>query len=380
MSKKVIISGATGMDGSIMADYLLKNTNNQIFGMVRAGSKINLENLNSAIKNERFKIVYADLNDAHSLNNLIQSVQPDYFINFAAQSFVGVSWDIAEQTFEAGALGVLRILEAIRRNAPFCRFYNAGSSEEFGDVEYSPQDENHPLRPQSPYGAAKAAARLITRVYRQSYNLYAIQGILFNHEGTRRSERFVTRKITKGVARIFHAIKNGQSFEPIVLGNLEAKRDWSDAEDFVDGVWRMLNQEKYNPNFPVIIGGLSKQQEYIHNYSPNVKEYILSSNETHSIREFIEAAFVAAGIKITDANPDRWPPTTDSKGQQINYTLPDGRPVVVVSREFFRPAEVCLLLGNSKMAKSELGWEPKASFCDLVKKMVKNDIDNYPNV
>jgi GDPmannose 4,6-dehydratase len=258
---------------------------------------------------------------------------------------------MATHHFNTNCMPVLYQLEAIRKFAPKCRYYNAGSSEEFGDVVTVPQSEDHPLRPRSPYGAAKASARHLVKVYRDSYDLYAIQGWLFNHEGVRRGEEFVTRKITKNVARIKHAIENQIPFEPLMLGNLESKRDWSDAEDFVEGVWLMLNQEE-------------------------PKEYVLSSNETHTIKEFVELAFEAAGIEGIwfGQNPDTL------------YLLPNylvdfvGLPqikLVAIDEKFYRPAEVDLLWGNSTKARKDLNWTPKTSFKDLVKKMVANDLNEY---
>lgn len=356
MSKKVLISGCTGQDGSYMADYLLANTDHEIYGMVRRTAKPDWSNMEKALKNPRFHTIVGDLSDSQSVDNVVKAVMPDYFINLAAQSFVGSSWTIPEQTFDIGALGVIRCLEAIRKHVPSCRFYNAGSSEEFGDVQYIPQDEKHPLRPRSPYGAAKAAARHAVKVWRESYNLYAVQGALFNHESERRGEEFVTRKITLGIARIAHALKNGKyNFEPIVLGNVDAKRDWSHAEDFVEGIWLMLNQDK-------------------------PKEYVLSSNETHSIREFIEIAFKEAGILGIWNHP-----IYSDKPEDETYSLShDGflatkahHPLVAISSEFYRPAEVSLLHGDSTLARVELGWKPKNTFNDLVRRMVQHDIKNF---
>ncbi len=344
--KKVIISGVTGQDGSNMADYLLANTDHEIFGMVRRSATPNYENIEEALKNIRFHLVMGDLTDNHSLDNLIKDIKPDYFINLAAQSFVGSSWQLPEQTFDVNAVGVMRCLEAIRKHAPQCRFYNAGSSEEFGEVQYSPQDENHPLCPQSPYGASKVSARSIVRVYRKSYNLFAIQGYLFNHEGPRRGEEFVTRKITKGVARIKSAIAFGKPFEPIELGNLDAKRDWSDSEDFMDGIWKMLNQDE-------------------------PKEYVLSSDETHTIREFVEKAFEAAGVLGTWTMHNGLGGITNPQNEEF-VTSQDV--LVRINSKFYRPAEVQLLWGDSSKARSELGWKPKYSFDELVQRMVNNDI------
>lgn len=336
--KKVLITGITGQDGSYMVDFLLENTNHEIFGMVRRSSSLNTININQFINNPRVKIVIGDLSDSQSIDNLVKDIQPDYFINLAAQSFVGSSWQIPEQTFDIGAMGVLRCLESIRKHAPNCRFYNAGSSEELGNVDYSPQDEKHPLKPRSPYGAAKASARHLVKVYRESYNLYAIQGLLYNHESERRGIEFVTRKITKGIAKIKFADENNIPFTPIELGNIDAKRDWSHALDFVEGIWLMLNQS-----------------------TPN--EYILSSGETHTVREFIELAFKHVGINGT------WYGQAENEIYKNNH----GQILVKINPKFYRPAEVDLLLGNSSQARTQLNWLPKITFNNLISRMVDND-------
>jgi GDPmannose 4,6-dehydratase len=345
---KIIVTGILGQDGANMVEYLLKNTAAEIYGMIRRSSNPNFVNCSAFINNSRFKLVYGDLSDSVSIDNLVREIQPDYFINFGAQSFVGCSWNIPLQTFDINATGVARCLEAIRRFKPNCRFYSAGSSEEFGDVITIPQDINHPIRPRSPYGASKAACRHLVKVYRESYNLYAIHGILFNHEGTKRGEEFVTRKITKGVARIYHAIKSNKPFEPIELGNLDAKRDWSDSEDFVDGVWKMLNQA-------------------------TPKDYVLSSDETHSIREFVEIAFSEAGIDGV------WHGSNINEEYSVStkYAIandPISSILVKINEKFYRPAEVELLMGDSAPARKELGWSPNVDFKALVKKMVAHDV------
>ena len=348
---KIIITGILGQDGANMAEYLLANTHYDIYGVMRRSSNPNFINCKNFINNSRFKLVYGDLSDSVSIDSLVKDIQPDYFINFGAQSFVGCSWEIPLQTFDTNATGVVRCLEAIRKHKKSCRFYSAGSSEEFGDVTYSPQDINHPIKPRSPYGASKASARHNVKVYRESYGLYAVHGILFNHEGIKRGEEFVTRKISKGVARIFHALNNQKSFEPIELGNLDAKRDWSDSEDFVDGVWKMLNQEK-------------------------PKDYVLSSNETHSIREFIEKGFAAAnifGVWNGSGTEEQFSITT--KCAITNNS--QSSVLVKINPKFYRPAEVDLLWGDSTPARKELGWNPKISFDKLVSRMVSYDIDNY---
>ena len=347
-NKVVFVTGVTGQDGSHMVDYLLKTTDYLIFGGVRRLSIKNHENIEHLDNNSRFHLVNFDLSDAHSINKIVESLKPDYFINLAAQTFVGSSWDFPTQTWECNTTGVIHILEAIRQHKPSCRFYNAGSSEEYGNVVYTPQDENHPARPRSPYGASKSAARQLVKVYRESYNLYAIQGLLFNHEGTRRGEEFVTRKITKGVARIKKAILEGKSFDPIELGNVKAKRDWSDAEDFVDGIWKMLNQK-----------------------APN--EYVLSSNETHTIAEFVWYAFKAADIEGAWHGQAESAEFSISTKDAIKYD-PVVSVLVKINPKFYRPAEVDLLLGDSTKARKELGWKPETSFEQLVDKMVKNDL------
>ena len=357
-NKVVFVTGVTGQDGSFMADYLLKNTNYIIFGGARRLSIKNHENISHLENNSRFHLVNFDLSDAHSISKIVESLKPDYFINLAAQTFVGSSWDFPAQTWECNTTGVIHILEAIRLHKPSCRFYNAGSSEEYGNVAYVPQDENHPSRPRSPYGASKSAARQLVKVYRESYNLYAIQGLLFNHEGTRRGEEFVTRKITKGVARIKKAIVEGKPFEPIELGNVKAQRDWSDAEDFVKGIWLMLNQEKCRVDM---------------DSNMKIEEYVLSSNETHTIAEFVWYAFKAAGIEGGWHGQAELAEFSISTKDAIKYD-PVVSVLVKINPKFYRPAEVDLLLGDSTKARKELGWKPETMFEQLVEKMVSNDL------
>jgi GDPmannose 4,6-dehydratase len=339
--KKVLITGVTGQDGSNMVRYLLKNTNNTIYGSIRRLSVINHENILD-IKDKRFNLINLDLLDQQSIINNIKLIKPDYIINFAAQSFVGESWNSPINTFSTNTLSVIYFLEGIKEYVPNCRFYSAGSSEEFGDIDYAPQDIHHPLKPRTPYGASKCAARHIVKVYRESYNLFAIHCILFNHEGVRRGKEFVTRKISSNIARIKKAINEKKPFEPFELGNINSSRDWSDSEDFVEAVWVMLNQEK-------------------------PYEYVLSSNETHTIKEFIDLTCKFAGLetewKIDETNP-------------LNtILLCDNNIIMKINEKLYRPTEVDLLYGNSIETRKKLNWEPKTNFEQLVKKMITNDIN-----
>ena len=348
-NKIVIITGVTGQDGSLMADYLLEHTEHTIVAGVRRLSVKNHCNIKHLSENPRFKLIDLDITDQHNVDRVIEEYLPDYFINFAANSFVGNSWTQPVSHMNTNCMAVLYQLEAIRKHCPQCRYYNAGSSEEFGDVEYTPQDEKHPLRPRSPYAASKCSARHLVKVYRESYEMYAVQGWLFNHEGVRRGEEFVTRKITKNVARILKEFEMGKVVKPLQLGNLDARRDWSDAEDFISGVWRMLNQDRADP-----------------------KDYVLSSNETHSIREFIEEAFNFVGFHRSICE---W------RGEGLEEKYFHGKDCFVeINKDFYRPAEVDLLLGDSSKAREELGWKPKSDFYQLIKKMVDRDCSSvmYP--
>lgn len=381
MIKKIIVTGVTGQDGSYMVDYLLKNTHHMIYGMVRRTAKPDYSNLSQSIDHPRFKLVVGDLSDSSSIDSLVKEILPDYFINLAAQSFVGSSWKLPEQTIDVTAVGVVRCLEAIRKHAPYCRFYSAGSSEQFGDVIYAPQDEKHPQRPRSPYGVAKCAAACAVKVWRESYNLYAVHGLLFNHESERRGEEFLTRKVTLGVARIAKALLQGQNFEPIELGNLEAKRDWSHAEDFVDGIWRMLNQEVHNHALNQHCKHAAKlsasheepERQFAGWLSSQLQEYVLASGETHTVREFVEKAFAVASIEgrwVKDVNnpipeSERFVGAKDAFGY---------RTLVKINPAFYRPAEVDLLWGDNSKAREELGWQPKVSFDELVQRMVESDL------
>lgn len=350
--KKIIVTGATGQDGSYMIEYLLENTQDTIIAAMRRTSQAILSNLEAVLGNPRVKLVTMDLNDAHSIESLIRDEKPDFFINLGAQTYVADSWISPAVHMQTNAVSLIHIYEAIRKHVKHCRVYSAGSSEQWGDVKYSPQDENHPMSPRSVYGVTKCAAALLTKVYRESYGLFAIHGILTNHESERRQNYFLTRKVTSGVARIYHAMRTGQSFEPMELGNVNASRDWSHALDFVDGIWKMLNQDK-------------------------PREYVLSSGETHTVREFVEKAFAAADITYQ----------TQWVGEGLNEQFitnqcwsvrhkEDGvfKTLVKINPAFYRPAEVELLWGDSSRARIELGWAPKIGFYELVRRMVENDI------
>jgi len=306
----------------------------EVNGTVRRSSSFNtgrIDHLFSKIKRH-----YSDLTDSSSLNRLIEKIKPDEIYNLGAQSHVKISFDVPEYTAETDAVGTLRLLDAIRETGVKTRFYQASTSEMFGGMPgTAPQNENTRFHPRSPYGAAKLYAHWITVNYRESYGLFACSGILFNHESPRRGENFVTRKITKGVARIV----NGQQ-EKLLLGNLDAKRDWGYAPDYVEAMWLMLQANKPD-------------------------DYVIATGETHTVREFCEKAFAEAGVKLG------W------KGRGIEekgYDVKNNKVIVEVDPEYFRPAEVEHLLGDPTKAKNKLGWEPKVHFSELVKIMVNSDI------
>jgi len=341
MGKKVLITGVTGQDGSNLTRFLLKNTDCEIYGSIRRLSVLNHENIID-IKDPRFKLINLDITDQQSIINNIKTIIPDYIVNFAAQSFVGESWNTPINTFTTNTLSVIYLLEAIREYNPLCRFYSAGSSEEMGDVDYSPQDLKHPLKPRSPYGASKCAARHLVKVYRESYNLFAIHCILFNHEGIRRGKEFVTRKISSNIARIKKDLENNNEIIPLELGNINAIRDWSDSEDFVEAVWKMLNQKE-------------------------PREYVLSSNEIHTVKEFIDLTCEYANLNT------KW--IIDIENPLNTVLMCNDKIIVKINENLYRPAEVELLYGDSSETRIAIDWEPKISFNMLVKKMIDNDIN-----
>ena len=316
--KTALITGITGQDGSYLAELLLEK-GYRVVGVVRRSSTESFERIAHII--ERVELMQADLLDQYSLIEALQKVQPDEVYNLAAQSFVPTSWNQPVLTGEFTALGVTRVLEAIRLANPKIRFYQASSSEMFGKVRETPQTEDTPFYPRSPYGVAKVYGHYITVNYRESYNLFAVSGILFNHESPRRGLEFVTRKVTNGAARI----KLGLDSE-LRLGNLEARRDWGFAGDYVDAMWRMLQQDEPD-------------------------DYVISTNETHQVRELVEVAFNRLGV--------------------------DWQKYVVEDPQFHRPAEVDLLVGDPKKAREKLGWEPKVTFQGLIEMMVDADIARW---
>lgn len=314
--KRALITGVTGQDGSYLAEFLLSK-DYEVFGLTRRTSTPNYERIKHI--QDQIELIPGDLLDQQSLTSAVDYAKPDEIYNLAAQSFVATSWSQPVLTGEFTALGATRILEALRQVKPNARFYQASSSEMFGKVVETPQTEKTPFHPRSPYGVAKVYGHWITINYRESYDLFAISGILFNHESPRRGLEFVTRKISHGVARI-----HLKETDHIVLGNLDAKRDWGFAGDYVRAMWLMLQQDKPD-------------------------DYVIATGENHSVREFVEEAFKVVGIS-------------------------DWKKYVKTSKEFMRPAEVDFLIGDASKAKKVLNWEPEVSFRDLVKMMVEADI------
>lgn len=340
--KIALITGITGQDGSYLTELLL-DKGYVIYGIIRRSSDINTKRIDHLYDNPNLCLRYGDLTDSCNIINIINEIKVKYenlerleIYNLGAMSHVKVSFEMPEYTANTDGIGVLRILEAIRFLGlqDRVRFYQASTSELYGLVQEVPQTESTPFYPRSPYGVAKLYGYWITKNYRESYNMFACNGILFNHESPRRGPTFVTRKITRGLNDIINGKK-----DKLVMGNLDAKRDWGHAQDFVEGMWKMLQADE-------------------------PKDYVLSTNEFHSVREFIEKAFSLKGFDI------KW------KGEGLNeigYDANSGKELIFVSEKYFRPAEVDELLGDSTKARNELGWTPKYSFDDLVKEMVEYD-------
>ena len=363
--KKALITGITGQDGAYLAEFLLKK-GYEVHGIKRRSSSLNTARVDHLYQdpheqNVSFFMEYGDLTDATNLIRIVQTVQPDEIYNLAAQSHVAVSFETPEYTANADGLGTLRLLEAIRilNLENKTRFYQASTSELFGKVQEIPQRETTPFYPRSPYACAKLYSYWITKNYREAYNLYACNGILFNHESPIRGETFVTRKITRAMARIALGLQ-----DCLYLGNLDAKRDWGHARDYVEMQWLMLQQD--HPD-----------------------DYVIATGEQHSVKEFVELAAAEVGIGIqwqgsgtdqvgliSSIDPSRLPsPSAESTTPHgENPVLAPGRILVRVDPRYFRPTEVDTLLGDPSKAKRELGWEPKVKFRDLVKEMVLHDL------
>jgi GDPmannose 4,6-dehydratase len=314
VTRKAFITGITGQDGSYLAEILLEK-GYEVYGMIRRSSSFNTARIDHIFRD--IELVFGDLTDASVLNQLMRTIRPDEVYNLGAQSHVRVSFDVPEYTADVDAMGTLRLLDAIREEDVKCRFYQASSSEMFGKVREVPQNEDTPFHPRSPYGVGKVFSYWITRNYREAYGMYAVNGILFNHESPRRGPTFVTRKITRAVG----AILRGEQ-DTLSLGNLEAKRDWGYAKDYMDGAWRMLQAD--DPD-----------------------DFVLATGETHSVREFLDEAFGCADLDWND--------------------------YVTIDERYFRPAEVDLLIGDYSKAKAKLGWEPTVRFKELVRMMVEAD-------
>lgn len=333
MTKRALITGITGQDGSYLAELLLEK-GYEVYGIMRRKSVVDYGNVEH-IK-DKIHFIYADMTDPISLINAIKISKVDELYNLAAQSFVGTSWEQPLATADIDALGVTNILEAIRLVKPEARFYQASTSEMFGLVQEMPQSEKTPFYPRSPYGVAKLYGHWITKNYRESYNLYACSGILFNHESERRGKEFVTRKITNAAARIKQGVQ-----EYLELGNLDSKRDWGHSKDYVRAMWLMLQQE-----------------------TPD--DYVIATNETRTVREFVETAFSHIGITI------EWKGTGVD---EIGIDKATGKTIIKINPQYFRPAEVDVLLGNPAKAEKNLNWKREISFTELVKRMVDHDME-----
>ena len=337
--KKALITGVTGQDGSYLAELLL-GKGYEVWGVIRRSSSFNTGRIDHIYQDPhesdvRLRLCYGDLSDASSLNNLLKKIRPDEIYNLAAQSHVKVSFDIPEYTGDVTGLGCVRILEAMRELDLEARFYQASSSELYGKVVETPQKETTPFYPRSPYAAAKAYAFYITKNYRESYGMFAVNGILFNHESPRRGETFVTRKISRAAARIKLGLQ-----ECLYLGNLDAKRDWGFAGDYVEAMWMMLQADVPD-------------------------DYVIATGETTSVRDFCNFCFEELEM------PLQWSGTGDAEVGKG----PDGRVVVRIDPRYYRPAEVDLLLGDAAKARRDLGWEPRVRIRELAQMMVRSDLD-----
>ncbi len=362
-NKKALITGITGQDGSYLTELLLEK-GYEVHGVIRKSSSFNTGRIdhlynNPEILNKKLFLHYGDLVDASNLNRLLEKIQPDEIYNLAAQSHVKVSFELPDYTAQVDALGTLRLLDAIRETGVQTKYYQASTSELFGAAKQFPQSEETPFYPRSPYGVAKLYAYWITINYREAYNLFASNGILFNHESPRRSETFVSKKITSAAVRILLGRQ-----EKLLLGNLDAKRDWGYAKEYVEGMWKILQHD-----LP--------------------EDFVLATGEAHSVKEFVEAAFNELGIKIG------WKGKGENKAgfiENIDYStkllrdldktvikIKPGQKIVEVSPKYYRPTEVNLLVGNAEKAKNLLGWKAQTGFKKLVKLMIENDFSQILN-
>ena len=349
--KTALITGVTGQDGSYLAELLLEK-GYHVHGIKRRSSSFNTERVDHLYqdpheKHIRFTLHYGDLTDSTNLIRVIQEIQPDEIYNLAAQSHVKVSFETPEYTANADGLGALRILEAVRllNLEKKTRIYQASTSEMFGKVQGTPQTENTPFYPRSPYGVAKLFAHWITINYREAYNMYAVSGILFNHESPVRGETFVTRKITRGLARIIHGMQ-----DRIFLGNLDATRDWGHARDYVEAMWLMLQQDE-------------------------PEDYVIATGITTSVRDFVAMAFREAGIEIEFRGKNEKEKGFVTRVTNKDVLLEEGKEVVAIDTKYYRPTEVDMLVGDSSKAQKQLGWTPKYDLQSLIREMVHSDID-----
>ena len=339
--KATLIFGITGQDGSYLAELLLEK-GYMVHGVIRRSSSFNTTRIDHLMDNKNFKLHYGDVTDPMVISNLIAKIQPDEVYNLAAQSHVKVSFEMPYYTAQTDALGTLAIIEAVKNHCPTAKVYQASTSELYGGMDYNMPEtgytEKSQMHPRSPYGAAKIYAYWITKNYREAHNLFISNGLLFNHEGERRGETFITRKITTNLSEVYHGKR-----EVLTIGNLDSKRDWGYAKDYVEGMWRMLQHDVAD-------------------------DFVLATNEMHSVREFIEEAVTYLGWEI------RWEGQgVDEKGYDVNT----GKLLVQVDEKYFRPSEVDNLLGDYSKAKEVLGWEPTVKFKELVKIMMEFDRDNY---
>lgn len=350
--KKALITGITGQDGSYLAELLL-GKGYEVHGIIRRSSSFNTGRIdhlynNPEILNKKLFLHYGDLVDTSSLHRILEKTQPDEIYNLGAQSHVKVSFDLPDYTAQVDALGTLRFLDAIRETGLKTRFYQASTSELFGKVQEVPQSEKTPFYPRSPYGVAKLYAYWTIVNYREAYNLFACNGILFNHESPRRGETFVTRKITRAVTRIAWGLQ-----DKLILGNLNAKRDWGYAPEYCEGMWRILQHHE-------------------------AEDFVLATGETHTVREFVQLAFAELGVKIEwqGKNENEAGIISGIESKDFNLTgIKVGQKVVEVSPSYYRPTEVELLIGNPQKAKKLLGWQHKTSFRELVKLMTLADYE-----